>query len=49
MWLGFVGWLSVLEVLCVWWFGLIAKVVLKVITGNNADDVRSDDEDDKED
>ncbi|KAH3677066.1 hypothetical protein WICMUC_001972 [Wickerhamomyces mucosus] len=37
--------LGSLQVLMIIWLGLIVKVAYKVITGNGADDVRSDDED----
>lgn len=38
--------LTVLEFLCVYWFWLIMRIVIRVIKGNNTEDDRSDDEDD---
>jgi len=53
LWVGYhymyVTLLSILEVLCVYWFTLMLKIVAKVLQGENADDVRSDDEDEKQD
>lgn len=44
----FLGLLMFLQVLCCIWFGMVMKVVYRVLSGNGADDVRSDDEDDGE-
>jgi acyl-CoA-dependent ceramide synthase len=44
----FLALLLTLQVFCCIWFGLIVEVVYKVLTGNGADDVRSDDEGDEE-
>ncbi|KAH6644213.1 TLC domain-containing protein [Boeremia exigua] len=44
----FLALLLTLQVFCLVWFGLIAKVVYKVLKGNGAEDVRSDDEEDEE-
>lgn len=44
----FLALLLVLQVLCCIWFYMVAKVIYKVLSGNGADDVRSDDECDEE-
>jgi acyl-CoA-dependent ceramide synthase len=41
----FLGLLLFLQALCCVWFSMVVKVVYKVLSGNGADDVRSDDED----
>jgi hypothetical protein len=41
----FTGLICCLEVLCMWWFWLILKVVTKVVRGKKAEDVRSSAED----
>ncbi|CCH42029.1 Sphingosine N-acyltransferase [Wickerhamomyces ciferrii] len=42
----FLSLLGGLQIITLIWMYLIAKVIIKVLTGNGADDVRSDDEDD---
>jgi len=44
----FLALLLTLQVFCLIWFGTIAKVVYKVLKGNAAEDIRSDDEDEDE-
>ncbi|KAG9206743.1 sphingosine N-acyltransferase lag1 [Epicoccum nigrum] len=44
----FLALLLTLQVFCMIWFGTIAKVVYKVLKGNAAEDIRSDDEDEGE-
>lgn len=44
----FLALLLALQVFCLIWFGTIAKVVYKVLMGNAAEDIRSDDEGDDE-
>lgn len=44
----FLGLLLTLQVICVVWFGMVVKVVYRVLSGSGADDVRSDDEGDDE-
>lgn len=44
----FLALLLTLQVFCCIWFGTIAKVVFKVLSGNPAEDVRSDEDDDDE-
>ncbi|KAF1849179.1 longevity assurance proteins LAG1/LAC1 [Cucurbitaria berberidis CBS 394.84] len=44
----FLALLLTLQVICCIWFGTIAKIVYKVLSGSSADDVRSDDEGDDE-
>lgn len=44
----FLSLLGGLQIIALVWMYLIAKVAIKVITGNGADDVRSDDEDDED-
>lgn len=45
---GFVALLAALQVLLVIWFFMIIKVLIAVVSGKNAEDSRSDDEDDEE-
>lgn len=45
---GFLGLLLGLQVILCMWFTMIMKVAYKVLTGQGADDSRSDDEDDEE-
>lgn len=40
----FLGLLLALQVILILWFGMIARIIYLVLTGNSADDVRSDDE-----
>lgn len=40
----FLALLLTLQVFCLIWFGTIAKIVYKVLTGSAAEDIRSDDE-----
>lgn len=44
----FLGLLLFLQALCCVWFTMVLRVVYKVLSGNGADDVRSDDEEDEE-
>lgn len=44
----FLALLLTLQVFCLIWFGTIVKVVYKVLKGDSAEDVRSDDEGDEE-
>lgn len=46
--LGFLSMLLALQVIMLMWFALIVKVAYKVLSGQGADDNRSDDEDDEE-
>lgn len=46
--LGFLGLLLMLQVMLLMWFTMIVKVAYKVISGQGADDVRSDDEEEEE-
>lgn len=43
----FLGTLLTLQVITLIWFGMILRVAIKVIKGNNADDSRSDEEDEE--
>lgn len=46
---GFLGMLLALQGILLMWFTMIIKVAYKVLSGQGADDVRSDDEDEEED
>jgi acyl-CoA-dependent ceramide synthase len=37
-----------LNIIMVYWFAMIVKVILRVLQGSNAEDTRSDDEDEDE-
>jgi acyl-CoA-dependent ceramide synthase len=45
---GFVALLAALQVLLIIWFFMIVKVLIAVVSGKNAEDTRSDDEDEDE-
>lgn len=42
---GFLGSLGFLQIITLIWFFMIIKVAIRVVQGNGADDIRSDDED----
>jgi very-long-chain ceramide synthase len=44
----FVGMLLFLQCILLLWFGMIVRVVIKVLSGHSAEDVRSDDEDEED-
>lgn len=46
---GFLSALLFLQVIIIMWFAMIVKVAYRVLSGGNADDVRSDDEEEDED
>ncbi|KAI0772062.1 longevity assurance proteins LAG1/LAC1 [Trametes elegans] len=46
---GFVSMLVMLQIIQLVWFGMICRVAYRVVTGQGAQDTRSDDEDDDED
>ncbi|KAI8905700.1 TLC domain-containing protein [Powellomyces hirtus] len=44
----FLGFFGTLQVLLIYWLAMIVKVVVKVVRGGAAEDIRSDDEDDED-